>query len=109
MDKTEGEIARKRIIGVLWLVFVCLFNTIPLFAISVLANLDGVSLCMPGLLTVASRICLLDSRVGAVPRGLGKQVPKHVLLGFWCASRRGLYLFRVLPSHYHAQAYEGML
>ncbi|KAJ2917772.1 hypothetical protein MD484_g2683, partial [Candolleomyces efflorescens] len=42
MDKTDGEIARKRTIGVLWLVFVCFFNTIPLFVISVLANLDGI-------------------------------------------------------------------
>lgn len=44
MDKTEGERARKKMIGVLWLVLVCFFYTLPLFVISVLANLDGVSI-----------------------------------------------------------------
>jgi len=46
MSKSDGEKARRSTIGVLWLIFVCFFNTIPLFVISVLANLDGVS-CLP--------------------------------------------------------------
>jgi hypothetical protein len=109
MDKTDGEIARKRTIGVLWLVFVCFFNTLPLFVISVLANLDGVSSCISNLVAVFLPICLLDSRMGAFPRRLGEQVTKLVLRGFWCASRDDLFPFWVLPSCYHALAHEGML
>ena len=43
MDKTPGELARKKTVGVVWLCFVCFFNTLPLFVVSALANLDGVS------------------------------------------------------------------
>jgi calcium permeable stress-gated cation channel len=42
MNKSDGEIARKKLMGVLWLVVVCFFNTVPLFIISVLANLEGI-------------------------------------------------------------------
>ncbi|EAU91270.2 hypothetical protein CC1G_06905 [Coprinopsis cinerea okayama7 len=41
MNKTDGELARKKLIGVLWLVLVCFFNTLPLFVISALANMDA--------------------------------------------------------------------
>jgi hypothetical protein len=47
MDKTPGELARKKTVGIVWLCFVCFFNTIPLFVISILANLDGVSYLNP--------------------------------------------------------------
>ncbi|KAK7057559.1 DUF221-domain-containing protein [Favolaschia claudopus] len=39
MTKSDGEIARKKMMGFVWLAIVCFFNTIPLFAISILANL----------------------------------------------------------------------
>jgi len=42
MNKTSGQLARKKMIGFLWLVFVCFINTVPLFIISILANLDSV-------------------------------------------------------------------
>ena len=42
MNRSAGELARKRLLGNLWLVVVCFFNTVPLFIISVLANLDSV-------------------------------------------------------------------
>jgi hypothetical protein len=42
MNKSDGEIARKRMMGFIWLAVVCFFNTIPLFAISILANLASV-------------------------------------------------------------------
>jgi hypothetical protein len=43
MNKTDGQLAHKKTIGFLWLVLVCFVNTVPLFIISVLANLDSVS------------------------------------------------------------------
>lgn len=55
MDQTDGELARKKIIGVLWLILVCFFNTIPLFVISVLANLDGIRIYVPFLDEWASK------------------------------------------------------
>ncbi|KAF8653297.1 hypothetical protein AX16_003998 [Volvariella volvacea WC 439] len=42
MNKSSGELARKRLIGFLFLALVCFFNTVPLFVISILANLDAI-------------------------------------------------------------------
>lgn len=43
MHKSPAEIFQKRVIGFLLMVLVCFFNTIPLFAISILANLSSIS------------------------------------------------------------------
>ncbi|KAF7362238.1 DUF221-domain-containing protein [Mycena venus] len=43
MSKSDGEIARKRMMGFIWLAVVCFFNTVPLFAISILANLAALT------------------------------------------------------------------
>lgn len=53
MNKSDIEIARKKAIGFWFLALVCFFNTVPLFVISVLANLTavrGLSDCMRTLL-----------------------------------------------------------
>ncbi|KAL1668993.1 hypothetical protein GGF50DRAFT_45331 [Schizophyllum commune] len=42
MNMTDGERARKSTIGTAILVLVCFFNTVPLFIISILANLSSV-------------------------------------------------------------------
>jgi hypothetical protein len=42
MNKSDAELAHKRLIGITWLVTVCFFNTVPLLVISFLANLDSV-------------------------------------------------------------------
>jgi calcium permeable stress-gated cation channel len=42
MNKSPAEIRTKRIIGFLWLCLVCFFNTVPLFIISILANLNQI-------------------------------------------------------------------
>ncbi|KAF8161319.1 hypothetical protein B0H34DRAFT_840484 [Crassisporium funariophilum] len=47
MDKTDGELAHKRLLGFLWLVGICFFNTAPLLVISVLANLNSVRAYVP--------------------------------------------------------------
>ncbi|KAJ7794297.1 hypothetical protein B0H14DRAFT_2392616 [Mycena olivaceomarginata] len=47
MTKSDGEIARKRMMGFIWLAVVCFFNTIPLFAISILANLAALTTWVP--------------------------------------------------------------
>ncbi|CAA7260544.1 unnamed protein product [Cyclocybe aegerita] len=47
MDNSEAELARNRLIGVFWLVGVCFFNTVPLFIISILANLDSIRVYVP--------------------------------------------------------------
>ncbi|KAF8546213.1 DUF221-domain-containing protein [Imleria badia] len=43
LNKTKRELGRNRLIGFLLLVLVCFFNTIPLFVISILANLSSIS------------------------------------------------------------------
>ncbi|KAG6920196.1 hypothetical protein DXG01_004965 [Tephrocybe rancida] len=47
MNKSEGELFRKRAIGFVWLAVVCFFNTVPLFIISVLANLESLRVYVP--------------------------------------------------------------
>ncbi|KXN87495.1 hypothetical protein AN958_08800 [Leucoagaricus sp. SymC.cos] len=47
MNKSDGELARKKMIGFLWLCLVCFINTVPLFIISVLANLDSLRSYVP--------------------------------------------------------------
>jgi len=42
MNKTDTELFRKRTIGFFYLALVCFFNTVPLFVLSVLANLTSV-------------------------------------------------------------------
>ena len=42
MNRSDAELAHKRLLGFVWLLAVCFFNTVPLFIISVLANLDSV-------------------------------------------------------------------
>lgn len=53
MDKTDGAIMRKRTIGFFYLALVCFFNTVPLFAVSVLANLASLQLFVPFIKTWA--------------------------------------------------------
>lgn len=43
MNASDAELARKKTLGFVWLCAVCFFNTVPLFVISVLANLNSVS------------------------------------------------------------------
>lgn len=47
MNKSDAELARKRTMGWLWLLVVCFFNTVPLFVISVLANLGAIRAYWP--------------------------------------------------------------
>ncbi|KZT21456.1 DUF221-domain-containing protein [Neolentinus lepideus HHB14362 ss-1] len=47
ITKSPGEVARLRMIGFLVLAVVCFFNTVPLFAISILANLSSISTYVP--------------------------------------------------------------
>ena len=42
LNKSPAEVFRNKAIGFLLLFLVCFFNTIPLFVISVLANLSSV-------------------------------------------------------------------
>jgi len=41
MNNSDVELARKRMLGWLWLFLVCFVNTAPLLVISFLANLDA--------------------------------------------------------------------
>ncbi|KAJ7188676.1 hypothetical protein C8R46DRAFT_27864 [Mycena filopes] len=53
MNKSDGELARKRMMGFIWLAVVCFFNTVPLLIISVLANLASLTVYVPFLQTWA--------------------------------------------------------
>ncbi|OBZ69734.1 hypothetical protein A0H81_10261 [Grifola frondosa] len=44
---TKSEISRKQALGWIWLIAVCFFNTVPLFIISILANLASLTAFVP--------------------------------------------------------------
>lgn len=47
LNKSPGEIARKQTMGWIWLFLVCFINTVPLFIISILANLSSLTAYVP--------------------------------------------------------------
>ncbi|KAG5647091.1 hypothetical protein DXG03_001461 [Asterophora parasitica] len=47
MNKSEGELARKKTVGFAILAAACFFNTVPLFIISILANLESLRAYIP--------------------------------------------------------------
>jgi len=47
MNSSDVELAQKKAIGFIWLVTVCFFNTVPLFIISLLANLSAMTAYVP--------------------------------------------------------------
>ncbi|KAF9529713.1 hypothetical protein CPB83DRAFT_852038 [Crepidotus variabilis] len=49
MNSSDAELARKRLLGVVWLIVICSFNTIPLFIISFFANLNAARAIIPPL------------------------------------------------------------
>ncbi|KAJ7072663.1 hypothetical protein C8F01DRAFT_1104858 [Mycena amicta] len=51
MSKSDGEIASKRMLGFFWIALICFLNTVPLFAISILANLASLTAFVPFLET----------------------------------------------------------
>jgi hypothetical protein len=51
LNKSDGELARKKMVGIWWLVLVCFVNTVPLLIISALANLDSLRAYIPFLQT----------------------------------------------------------
>src|SRR5436853_180455 len=61
MNNSDAELARRRLLGFVWLFFVCFFNTVPLFIISVLANLDSVR---DLLFVLQQRLTSLNNRSG---------------------------------------------
>ncbi|KAI0310225.1 hypothetical protein OF83DRAFT_1272590 [Amylostereum chailletii] len=51
MNKSSGELARKKAMGWLWLTLICFLNTVPLFVLSILANLSSITSFVPFLQT----------------------------------------------------------
>ncbi|KAG6867794.1 hypothetical protein C0993_010989 [Termitomyces sp. T159_Od127] len=47
MNKSPSELYHKKTIGFVWLAVVCFFNTVPLFVISILANLETLRQYVP--------------------------------------------------------------
>ncbi|KAK0486130.1 DUF221-domain-containing protein [Armillaria novae-zelandiae] len=43
MNRSDSAIARRKLIGFLWMAVICFFSLIPVFFVSALANLDAVS------------------------------------------------------------------
>jgi hypothetical protein len=47
MNMSDSEIASKKMMGFIWIGLVCSFNTVPLFVISILANLTPLAAYVP--------------------------------------------------------------
>lgn len=85
MNKSPVEVFQKRVIGFLLLVLVCFFNTIPLFVISILANLSSVS----GLL--CKELALLNLHVRS----------QHMLVFYVLGPRLPLAPLHLFPVYSH--------
>ncbi len=44
MNRSDAAIARRKLVGFLWMAVICFFSLIPVFFVSALANLDAVSI-----------------------------------------------------------------
>ena len=98
MNKSEGELARKKLTGFLFLALVCFFNTVPLFIISVLANLDSVS-------DIVSRSTRSDLFSVDYIRDISCRLVEffsHILcFRFWCSATCGVRSFWFLFAFNH--------
>ncbi|KIJ51310.1 hypothetical protein M422DRAFT_203398 [Sphaerobolus stellatus SS14] len=54
LNATDAALARKKTLGWIFLILVAFFNTIPVFAISVLANLNALATLIPFLAKIAN-------------------------------------------------------
>jgi hypothetical protein len=109
MNKSDFELFRKKIIGFAWLAAVCFFNTVPLFIISILANLDTVCFWSFSLPARQMLIHILASSLCPFPGRLVKSFSTLFRVRLWCVASGGLRHIWFLPSCYHALAHTGKL
>lgn len=108
MNKTDGELARKKTIGFLWLCLVCFFNTVPLFIISILANLDSVQSTRT--VTVESYPDinhLTVTSIRPIPAKLVRCERVLIRVCLWCVATRHLRSLWLLPAHHYAMVDQG--
>lgn len=105
MNKSSNEINRKRLIGFLWVALVCFFNTVPLFIISILANLDTVRLSylMKQTLrhSLTSACVSLDQRLRPFPGNMGHRLSRLLRGRFWCVTTSCIRPLRILLAYHH--------
>ena len=107
MNKTPSEIRAKRTIGFLWLALVCFFNTVPLFVISVLANLDQVSVSNLRMLVLLTK-AYLDQDLCFFPQQMGHRVSIIIRRRFWCLATYGVWCLWILLARHNEMAKPGM-
>ena len=104
MNKSDGEVMRKRLLGFMWLAVVCFFNTIPLFIISVLANLDSVCQQLPRSIYSESPHSSAASCVRSLLEAVGSSITGFVCLYLWCPTPCCLGVLWILSPYHHALA-----
>jgi hypothetical protein len=102
LNKTPAEIIRNRVIGFLFLVVVCFFNTIPLFIISILANLTSVQFLTFCLVLGQLKDSSTDICLRGFPLGVVNCISGIFCCCFWCLASCYLGTFWFFPSHRHA-------
>jgi hypothetical protein len=94
LNLSAGELAGKKTTGWIYLILVAFFNTIPLFILSILANLSSVSAsCHQRKNLFSLRLISLADLRRSLPRPVEHRVPKILRLCIWCLTPR--YLFPV--------------
>jgi hypothetical protein len=111
MDKTDTELAHKRLLGFVWLSLVCFFNTAPLFLISVLANLDSVRFynC---LILISHQFLMtyayfVDQSIYPFPANVVSVFSFFVCHSVGCVAGIHFWTFQLLPAHHHALVDQG--
>jgi hypothetical protein len=106
MNQSDAELFRKKTLGFLWLVGVCFFNTVPLFIISVLANLGPVSSFHLNTMNVLKLYCIVEV-IRPLPRCMVQIFAVFLRFHFWCSATCHFWDLWFLLTHYHALVNEG--
>ncbi|KAK0195739.1 DUF221-domain-containing protein [Armillaria mellea] len=86
MNRSDSAIARRKLVGFLWMAVICFFSLIPVFFVSALANLDAVS----------------DYRISSFFAVMVIEFEGYFRFRIWCGPSSGIWFFWVLPTEDYA-------
>ena len=102
MPKTDVELAHKRFLGFVWLSLICFFNTVPLFVISILANLDSVCFNLLFLTSDDIRLFFADQSIRPLLAKVVRGFSVFVYCSVGCVATIHFWIFHLLLAPHHA-------
>ena len=106
MNKSPGELFRKRTTGWFLLSVIAFLNTVPLFVLSILANLSSVRATYSLLPGSHPLSYCKDCQLCSISRELGSVVPRLLQFYFWYTPPCRIRLLWFLLAYHDALALE---